>query len=184
MKSVLFFALALIFAISDQAGATPIAFSDTTLFTPGGTIDSTDYIGHGWGSVNVLNGTLDFVTWKHQFDLSPPADKLLTATLTVSLQDDERDTFWNPLTWEVGVGWTENGQWDFGSVDSSSYNYGIDVNYLKDGVFTVTLASLWGDFSIVSSTLDITYNPVPEPATMILLGSGLLGLAAFRRMFS
>lgn len=39
------------------------------------------------------------------------------------------------------------------------------------------------DYFNISGVAEFTSNPVPEPATMLLLGSCLIGLAGFRRKF-
>jgi hypothetical protein len=59
---------------------------------------------------------------------------------------------------------------------------------LYDGIFQVKLGSAGGDFYIDKSVLAINYTPVsnnavPEPATIILFGLGLMGLAGVRRKF-
>ena len=43
----------------------------------------------------------------------------------------------------------------------------------------------WSDESVVSPIIGawVIARPIPEPATMLLLGSGLIGLAGFRRKF-
>jgi hypothetical protein len=162
------------------AYATPITFTDTTKFTPTGTTAIEDLQSFGGSSVSYLSGIGDYVTWKHFFTFNPPAAEILQGTLKLKLVDDERDTL-NPFTWEFAFGFAENGQWDIGAVNTGSYLYDVQVAALEDGEFELTLLSLGGDFSIVRSDLTITYEPVPEPSTILLLSAGLLGLGYVAR---
>jgi len=58
-----------------------------------------------------------------------------------------------------------------------------------DGTLDVAILALWGDFYVTKSVLSLTYEdrsqqdsaPVPEPGTLMLLGSGLIGLATMLR---
>lgn len=54
----------------------------------------------------------------------------------------------------------------------------LETNYFDDGMF------LHGSLiSEAFETLTVTATAVPEPATMLLIGTGLIGLLGFRRKF-
>ncbi len=173
-------ALLLVIGLATPSSASTINdINDITEFTEGGTVPFEDLVSYGYGSVNMLEGPFDYVRWTHHFEFNPPAQEVLSGTLTVSLRDDSEDPFWQ--TFEFALGWAEDWTFDLGEVDTGDYSYSVTASYLEDGAFTVTLASLLGDFYIDQSVLSITYTPVPVPSAILLLASGLAGLFGFSR---
>ena len=174
---VLICAVTLVLGVVPTVDALPI--TDITTFNSTGTNPAEDYVSHGQGTVNKLDGALDYVKWTHHFDFDPPAEEVLSGTITISLRDD--GDWWG----EFAFGWTEGGSWDLGEVDTGDYSYSVGASYLADGTFTVTLASVLGDFYIDQSALEISYNPIasiPDVTTLALLGTAaMIGAAVFGR---
>ena len=179
---VVFAALIASIVLASTSSADTFTFTDTTYFDEdyNYTKPPEDLVSYGYGTMNKLDGPLDYVQWTHHFEFNPPDQEVLSGNLTVYLRDDS-DPFWQPF--EFALGWAEDWSFDFGEVDTGEYSYSVTASYLEDGAFTVTIASLLGDFYIDRSDLNVTYSSVPIPSSVLLLGAGLLGLIGigFRR---
>ena len=114
-----------------------------------------------------------------------PVDDLISASLTITTKDDGDRAF------EYGFVYTDDPlSHAKGLSIGGTQVFDLDISQIADdGTLDVTIIAFLGDFYVTKSVLSLTYEdrrqqdsaPVPEPGTLMLLGSGLIGLATMLR---
>jgi hypothetical protein len=150
-----------------SAWASPMTFTDT--YNP------TD--------IYMMNG----VTLRYRHNVlndgfNPLTDTITSAVLSLYLYDDNDR---RPETFRIRFDADPStGPY---TLEENVFTFSGDFNPLLDGILRVRLRGAAGDFFFGSSSLSVTADrktePVPVPATLLLLGSGLLGIAGIRKRF-
>ena len=188
MKKFLVFlaAMLLVFGVVGTASAVPTTWTDSIDWDPNIPLSDAGFFQEGSDHHDYFHdlGNDGFVGY-----LEGGNDIIVSYNLRVALYDDDNSRevariFQPGIPFlEPNMVTTYDFSWDFADIGWTVVGL-VDINH--DGTLNIRVEPVRGDFYLDWSTINAHGDngdapPVPEPATMLLLGSGLIGLAGLGR---